>query len=93
VGTVLDLEGGLERLKGFEGCFGVGGVGSWGDGVGGRRRFEKKNPSGSGRRLDWLEASLSDLPGVVPECRWKCREPKKRTSQGSEGGQYPIVGF
>ena len=67
-GTVLDLEGGLKRLRGFEGGFDVEGVGSVEDGVGGRRRFGKKNPSGSGRRLDWLEASLSDLPGVVPEC-------------------------
>jgi len=66
-GTVLDLEGDLKRLKGFERGFDVAGVGSGGDGGDVRRRFGNKNPSGSGRRLDWREASLSDLSGVVPE--------------------------
>lgn len=67
-GTVLDLEGDLKRRKGFEDGLVVAGVGS-GDGGTERRRFGKKNPSGSGRRLDWREASLSDLSGDVPERR------------------------
>lgn len=65
---MLDLEG--ARLKGFKGSLGVAGVagvGSTDDDVEGRRRFGKKNPSGPGSRLGWLEASLSDLSGVVPE--------------------------
>ena len=66
---MLDLEGDLKRLKGLEGGFDVVGVGSVDDCVEERRRFGKKNPSGSGRRLDWREASLSDLSGVVPERR------------------------
>lgn len=64
---VLDLEGDLKCLKGFEDGFAVAGVGSEEGGGEERRRFGKKNPSGSGRRLDWREASLSDLLGVVPE--------------------------
>ena len=45
-GAVLDLEGDLKRLKGFEGGFGVAGVGSEEDGGEEGRRFGKKNPSG-----------------------------------------------
>ena len=82
-GSVLDLEGDLNRLKGFEEVLGVAGVGSTAaDAVEGRR-FGKKNPRGPGSRLGWLEASLSDLSGVVPESTlglWKPqisrREPR-----------------
>lgn len=84
-GSVLALEGDLNRLKGFEDCLGVAGVGSAEDDAEERRRFGKKNPSGPGSRLDWLEASLSDLSGVVPELKvglWKPqitrREPLQR---------------
>lgn len=63
---MLDLEGDLNRLNGFEGGVGVAGVGSIEGDVEERRRFGKKNPSGPVRRLDWLEASLSDLSGDVP---------------------------
>ena len=66
---MLDFEGDLKRLKGFEGGFGVAGIGSEGDGGEEGRRFGRRNPSGRGRWLDWREASLSDLSGVVPECR------------------------
>ena len=45
-GIVLDLEGALKRLKGFEDGLGVAGVGSGDDRWDGRRRFGKKNPSG-----------------------------------------------
>ena len=80
---MLALEGVLKRLKGFEGGLDVAGDGSTEDDAEERRRFGRKNPSGPGRRLDWLEASLSDLSGVVPELKvgfWKPqvtrREPR-----------------
>jgi len=67
-GAVLDLEVDPRRLGGFEGGLDVAEVGSTEDEREERRRFGKRNPSGWGRRLDWREASLSDLSGVVPEC-------------------------
>jgi len=79
---VLDLEGVLRRLKGFEGVLGVVGVGSGGDGGVERRRFGKRNPSGSSSRLGWREASLSDLSGVVPECRMAETKGTRRTGEG-----------
>lgn len=93
-GSVPDLGGDLNRLKGFEGRLGVVGVGSTGaDAVEGRR-FGRKNPSGPGSRLDWLEASLSDLSGVVPELRWDGGNHGLRgESRGKRAKQYPIVGF
>ena len=67
---MLALEGDLNRLNGFEGGdLGVAGVGSIEDDAVEGRRFGKKKPNGPGRRSDWLEASLSDLSGVVPEFR------------------------
>lgn len=64
---MLDLEGDLNRLNELEGGLDVVGVGSMEDDAREGRRLGKKNPNGPGRRLDWLEASLSDLSGVVPE--------------------------
>lgn len=64
-GSVLALEGDLNRLKGFEDVLGVAGLGSTEDDAVEGRRFGKKNPSGPGSRLDGLEASLPDLSGVV----------------------------
>lgn len=66
-GSVLALEGDLNRLNGFEEGLVAVWVGSLEDDAVEGRRFGKKNPNGPGRRLDWLEASLSDLSGDVPE--------------------------
>lgn len=64
---MLALEGDLNRLNGLVGGLDVVGVGSMEDDGRDGRRLGKKNPNGPRRRLDWLEASLSDLSGVVPE--------------------------
>ena len=66
---MLDLEGVLRRWKMVEDGLVVAADGSGEDGGAVRRRFGKKNPSGSRRRWDWREASLSDVSGVVPERR------------------------
>lgn len=90
-GSVVALEGVLNRLKGFEGGLGVAGVAGVGSSEADAkegRRFGKRNPSGPGSRLDWLEASLSDLSGVVPELKvgsWKPQIYEERAEvEGAE---------
>ena len=65
---MLDLEGDLNGLTGFKDGFVVAEIEPEEDGEVKGLCFEK-NSSGSGRRLDWREASLSDSSGVNPECR------------------------
>jgi hypothetical protein len=94
-GSVLDREGEVNRLKGFEDVLGVAGVGSTlADAVEGRR-FGRKNPSGPGSRLGWLEASLSDLSGVVPEPKLRLWKPQiyEERAEVKRAEHYPIVGF
>ena len=91
---MLDLEGDLKRSKGFKDGFVVAGVGPDEDGEVKVRCFEK-NPGGSECRLDWREASLSDLPRSFQNVGKLCGKPKENEQETSseDEPQLSIVGL